>query len=136
MGEVSDVIETQYGWHLIKRIEHVQKMFMMFSEQTAPMVKGSGTVAALNLQDQTHLGLVEVQEQPEDVAAAIHGLLCVDQQVHRVVGPRIDHRDAASLTLGLAQRFEIAAPVEPSARRVGWMKWVVFPEWNVSWHPS
>jgi hypothetical protein len=38
-GGISDVVESQYGWHLIKRIEHVQKKYMMFTEGALPTVR-------------------------------------------------------------------------------------------------
>lgn len=38
-GEVSDVIESQYGWHVVQRLEHVQNIFLYFSDETIPMVK-------------------------------------------------------------------------------------------------
>ncbi|MGE3174407.1 MAG: peptidylprolyl isomerase [Planctomycetota bacterium] len=38
-GETSDVIETRYGWHIVHRIEHVQRVFMLFSEDTLQNVE-------------------------------------------------------------------------------------------------
>lgn len=38
-GETSDVVESQYGWHIVHRIEHVQRMYMLFTDATLPMVK-------------------------------------------------------------------------------------------------
>lgn len=38
-GEISGVVESQYGWHIVRRVEHVQRMFMLFSDATVPMVK-------------------------------------------------------------------------------------------------
>ena len=38
-GEISGVVESQYGWHIVRRVEHVQRMFMLFSDATIPMVK-------------------------------------------------------------------------------------------------
>lgn len=38
-GQVSAVLETQYGWHLVKRIEVVQRMMMLYSEDTKPLVR-------------------------------------------------------------------------------------------------
>ena len=38
-GEVSGVVESQYGWHIVRRIEHVQRMFMLFTDATVPIAK-------------------------------------------------------------------------------------------------
>jgi hypothetical protein len=38
-GEISGVVESQYGWHIVRRVEHVQRMFMLFTDATVPMVK-------------------------------------------------------------------------------------------------
>lgn len=38
-GEVSDVIETPYGYHLVQRIGFSQKKFMIFSPDMQPMVR-------------------------------------------------------------------------------------------------
>lgn len=38
-GDVSDVIETRYGWHIIKRIEHVQQRFMLFTDAALPSIR-------------------------------------------------------------------------------------------------
>ena len=38
-GQVSDVIETQYGWHIVKRLELVQKKFMLFTPDAMPTVR-------------------------------------------------------------------------------------------------
>jgi hypothetical protein len=38
-GEVSDTVESQYGWHLVKRVEHVQKRYMLFTEGALPTVR-------------------------------------------------------------------------------------------------
>ncbi len=38
-GEISGVVESQYGWHIVRRIEHVQRMFMLFTDATVPLVQ-------------------------------------------------------------------------------------------------
>ena len=38
-GEVSDVIETPYGWHIVKRLEHVQGRFMLFTDAALPSIR-------------------------------------------------------------------------------------------------
>jgi hypothetical protein len=38
-GEVSDVIESQYGWHLVKRIDFSQQMFILFTEDAIPSIR-------------------------------------------------------------------------------------------------
>lgn len=38
-GEVSEPIETQYGWHIVERIEHVQQRFMLFTDAVLPTVR-------------------------------------------------------------------------------------------------
>ncbi|MCY2957499.1 MAG: peptidylprolyl isomerase [Planctomycetota bacterium] len=38
-GQVSSVIETQYGWHLVMRIEQVQQKFMLFTPGAYPVVR-------------------------------------------------------------------------------------------------
>ncbi len=38
-GQISEVVESQYGWHIVHRIEHVQRMLMMFTDATVPLVK-------------------------------------------------------------------------------------------------
>ncbi len=38
-GETSDVIETQYGWHIVKRLEFQQNIFVYWSDDAMPTVK-------------------------------------------------------------------------------------------------
>jgi hypothetical protein len=38
-GGISDVIETQYGWHIVMRLHHDQKKLMLFREAALPTVK-------------------------------------------------------------------------------------------------
>ncbi|MBL8730038.1 MAG: peptidylprolyl isomerase [Planctomycetes bacterium] len=38
-GEVSGVVESQYGWHIVKRIEFSQQMFILFTEDAIPSIR-------------------------------------------------------------------------------------------------
>ncbi len=38
-GEIGDVVETQYGWHLVKRIEFNQHVFILFTDDAMPSIK-------------------------------------------------------------------------------------------------
>jgi parvulin-like peptidyl-prolyl isomerase len=38
-GEISEVVESQYGWHLIKRLEFGQNIFMLFTDDAMPAIK-------------------------------------------------------------------------------------------------
>ncbi len=38
-GEVSDVVETQYGLHLVRRLDFQQNVFMLFTDDAMPAIK-------------------------------------------------------------------------------------------------
>lgn len=38
-GEVSDVVESQYGWHLVKRLDFQQHVFILFTEDAIPSIQ-------------------------------------------------------------------------------------------------
>ena len=38
-GEVGDVVQTQYGWHLVKRLEFSQQMFILFTDDAIPSIR-------------------------------------------------------------------------------------------------
>lgn len=38
-GQVSDVVESQYGWHLIKRIDFEQQVFILFTDDAIPSIR-------------------------------------------------------------------------------------------------
>lgn len=38
-GQVSDVVETQYGLHLVKRLEYTQNVFILFTDDAMPTIK-------------------------------------------------------------------------------------------------
>lgn len=38
-GEISDVVESRYGWHLIYRLEFNQNMFVLFTDDAIPSIK-------------------------------------------------------------------------------------------------
>lgn len=38
-GEVSDVVESQYGWHLVKRLDFQQHVFVLFTDDAIPSIR-------------------------------------------------------------------------------------------------
>ncbi len=38
-GQVSDVVETQYGWHLVKRVDFDQNLFILFTDDAIPTIR-------------------------------------------------------------------------------------------------
>lgn len=38
-GEVSDVVETQYGWHIVRRVDFSQQVFVLFTDAAIPDIK-------------------------------------------------------------------------------------------------
>lgn len=38
-GDVSDVVETQYGWHLLQRIDFNQQIFVLFTDDAIPTIR-------------------------------------------------------------------------------------------------
>lgn len=38
-GEVSGVVESQYGWHIVKRIDFSQQTFILFTEDAIPSIR-------------------------------------------------------------------------------------------------
>ena len=38
-GQVSDVVETQYGWHLVKRIDFEQQVFILVTDDAIPSIR-------------------------------------------------------------------------------------------------
>jgi hypothetical protein len=38
-GEVSNVVESQYGWHFVKRLEFTQQIFILFTDDAIPTIR-------------------------------------------------------------------------------------------------
>lgn len=38
-GEISGVVESQYGWHILKRLDFVQNVFILFTDDAMPDIK-------------------------------------------------------------------------------------------------
>ena len=38
-GEVSDVVETQYGWHICRRLDFNQQIWMLFTDDAMPTIR-------------------------------------------------------------------------------------------------
>ncbi|HEX5052339.1 MAG TPA: peptidylprolyl isomerase [Planctomycetota bacterium] len=38
-GEVSDVVESPYGWHIVKRVDFTQNIFILFTDDAIPSIR-------------------------------------------------------------------------------------------------